>query len=93
MYIYIVIRGPQEHQSLTGSSIYTLRPSAATYYHNRIYTYVVYGAVSQTKIIIRAKNEINNAYMVTDTPNCFESESQSIILSIQIWVLQLGVTE
>ncbi len=40
MYIYIVIRGPQGHQSLTGSSIYTLRPSAATYYHNRIYTYV-----------------------------------------------------
>ncbi len=49
MYTYIVIRGPQEHQSLTGSSIYTLRPSAATYYHNRIYTYVVYGAVSILK--------------------------------------------
>ncbi len=49
IYIYIVIRGPQEHQSLTGSSIYALRPSAATYYHNRIYTYVVYGAVSVTQ--------------------------------------------
>ncbi len=45
MYIYIVIRGPRVHHSLTGSSIYIL-PSAATYYHNRIYTYVVYGAVS-----------------------------------------------
>ncbi len=48
MYIHIAIRGPQEHQLLTGSSIYTLRPSAATYYHNRIYTYVVYGAVSHS---------------------------------------------
>ncbi len=58
IYIYIVIRGPQEHQSLTGSSIYTLRPSVATYYHNRIYAYVVYGAVSAPKKFIETIHTI-----------------------------------
>ncbi len=50
MYIYIVIRGPRVHHSLTGEFDLLVGPSAATYYHNRIYTYVVYGAVSQRNV-------------------------------------------
>ncbi len=53
MYIsIIVIRGPQVHQSLTGEFDLYVRAERRTYYHNRMYTYVVYGTVSLHYIYI-----------------------------------------